>query len=612
MLNLLLTVVVLLAGAGGVVLLYIRRRNERPDIVIQESLTMDTLLNLVKAALAEIVQDDYYFGRDDMEWEEAYKRKKRIQDAMKHCVHGIDADKIIVRDLIRDVVRKYMPTDDAVASLIDFDSVFIDPMIKWEILMYFLKKKYGKDALKYIIEKYEWDKVTYTIEEGTTPSHAVTVNDFDMVYAQEINRPLTYLEKLDVIAIILFTMYKGYGCIDTLREMNIDGVNCGTSGSILSSMLDVDSNKPRAPRSVWIYYEGKYIHLRFLTFYTEVELRRIILLICMYGNPGPLTEKRGYMVNTMYDKSRVLALRPGASEYWGIFIRKFNIQNVSLRSLYVKGDDKLNANLPVTLIEYLMRGRVTTAFTGRQGTGKTTAMIGAVAPIDGRLTIRVLEMTPEMYLRERYPERNIFSVSETQYTSLEELQDALKKSDAAISIVGEVATNVVAARMIQLGQVASLFTIFSHHANTTKDLIHSIRNSLVETGGFNNMLTAEQQVVDVVRVDVHIDFDIDGFRYFDRITEVVKVEEAEPYPEYDNKKPVDSMNKITREYYYRRTDRSSFKTRDIVVYDKKEKRYVAKAWFTPETTGYILKFIPENMIESFKEFVLSNWACGPE
>jgi pilus assembly protein CpaF len=607
MLNIILTVVALIVGAAGVVFLYIRRRNERPDIVVQEGLTMDVLLNTVKAALAEVVQDDYYFGRDDMEWEEAYKRKKRIQDAMRNCVHGIDADKIIVRDLIRDVVHKQLPTEEAVASLIDFNNFFIDPMVKWEILMYFLKKRHGKDAMTYIIEKYNWDKVVYDIEDGDIPSHAVTVEDLEVVYAQEIDRPLTYLEQLDIVAILLFARYKGYGCIDTLREMNIDGINCGTSGSILSNVIDVSSSKPRAARSVWIFYSGKYIHLRFLTFYTEAELRRVILLICMYGNPGPLTEKRGYMVNTMYDKSRVLAIRPGASEYWGVFIRKFNIQNVSLRGLYVKENDETNALLPVTLIEHLMRGRVTTAFTGRQGSGKTTAMIGAIAPIDGRLTIRVLEMTPEMYLRERYPERNIFSVSETQYTSAEELQDALKKSDAAISIVGEVATNTVAARMIQMGQVASLFTIFSHHALTTKDLIHAIRNSLVETGGFDNMLTAEQQVVDVIRVDVHIDSDINGFRYFDRITEVIKEEEAQPYPEYDSKHPVDSMNKITREYYYRQTDRTCFKTRDIVVYNKQTKRYETRAWFTPGLTEHIMRFMPTNMIESFKEFVLTNW-----
>ena len=57
-------------------------------------------------------------------------------------------------------------------------------------------------------------------------------------------------------------------------------------------------------------WNGKYIHLDFLTTYTEEEMRRIILLICMYNNPGSLTEKRGYMVNTMYDNVQSLAFCP--------------------------------------------------------------------------------------------------------------------------------------------------------------------------------------------------------------------------------------------------------------------------------------------------------------
>ena len=59
-------------------------------------------------------------------------------------------------------------------------------------------------------------------------------------------------------------------------------------------------------------------------------------------------------------------------------------------------------------------------------------------------------MAPEMYLREIYPQRNILSVQETPTVTAAELQDALKKSDAALSIVGEVATDIIAARMIQM------------------------------------------------------------------------------------------------------------------------------------------------------------------
>lgn len=605
-LELILTSIVLVLGGVCIGVLYHRRKNERKDAAIVERLTIDRLLNIVKTQLAELVKEGTLMGKNDEEWEAAYKRKKRLRMAMKNCVYGIEADKIIVKDLIRDVIAPVLPDVSSIAELIDFNGPYMDPMYKWEVLMYFLKKKYGKDAMKYLIETYGWARVRYDIEDGAVPHHLVTIDDLNQAYAVEITRPLTYYEQLDVLSTIIYIKYKGFGCIDTLREQNVDGINMGTSGSIISAYLDVDNDLPRAARSIWIYYEGKYIHLDYLTTYTEEEMRRIILLICMYNNPGSLTEKRGYMVNTMYDKTRVLAIRPGAGEYWAVFLRKFNVKNVTLEKLYVKGDDKEKAFLPVELIKWFMVGRVTCAFTGRQGTGKTTAMIAAIAAIDARLTVRILEMAPEMYLRERYPDRNIYSVSETQTVSASELQDALKKSDAAVSIVGEVATDAIAARMIQMGQVASLFTIFSHHANRAKDLVNAITNSIVaDSGGGATAATIQPQVIDVIKIDVHMDFDVTGFRYFDRITEIIPVDHV--IPKYDPKNPEDSINRITREFYEITAVGELFETQDIVRFDKVKRVYTTVRWCSDRLTDYMLKNIPPERLPDFKKFVTSNW-----
>ena len=68
-------------------------------------------------------------------------------------------------------------------------------------------------------------------------------------------------------------------------------------------------------------------------------------------------------------------------------------------------------------------------------------------------------MAPELYLREIYSTRNILSLQETVTVSAAECQDALKKSDAAVSIVGEVATDTIAARMIQMGMVRHVHSL---------------------------------------------------------------------------------------------------------------------------------------------------------
>ncbi|MBO9600556.1 MAG: Flp pilus assembly complex ATPase component TadA, partial [Cohnella sp.] len=483
---------------------------------------------------------------------------------------------------------------------------YVEPRVKFEILMYFYKKTHGKDALAELIKEYRLDRERYEIEDKSQPSYLVSEEDIDTIYADKAFE-LGYHVMLDLLAIMIYQRYKGFGIIDTLREMNINGFNCGTSGSILSALLNKEKKIMKAPRSVWLYFNGKYIHLRFLSFQTEEELRRVVQLLCRYNNPGPLTEKRGYLVNTMYDKSRVLALRPPAAEYWAVFVRKFTLSDSSLPALIAKPYVK-NAHLAIELIKYLMMGQVTCGFTGRQGAGKTVMMTAAVKYIDPRYTLRVLEMAPEMYLRELYPERNILSVQETEFISATELQDALKKSDAAVSIVGEVATDAIAARMIQMGQVASIFTIFSHHANLADQLVYAIRNSLVNAGGFTgNMTTAEQQVIDVIRVDVHLNYTTDGRRYIERVSEIVKLDEYVPYPTYDPGNAVHSMNRITQEYFERRTDRKTFATRDILRYNLDTDTYEAEDWFTTELTQKMLSTLPPDRIKDFKSFILDNW-----
>jgi len=605
-LNSILIIATILGIALLMTALYLRAKREKPEIEQSDKLTMDKLLEIVKYSLADLVKDENFAGLADEEFESLYKRKARIEDALRNCVYGIDSAKLIVQDLIRSIVADLLKTEEELLDVFDFRAVYLEPRVKFEILMYFYKKEFGKDALAEMIAEYKLDRARYEIEDKSQSSYLITNEDIDHIYAEK-NFELTHPVMLDIISIMIYQKYKGFGIIDTLREMNINGFNCGTSGSILSALLNKDSKIPQAPRSVWLYFNGKYIHLRFLTFYTEEELRRVIQLLCRYNNPGPLTEKRGYLVNTMYDKSRVLALRPPAAEYWAVFVRKFTLSDSSLPALIDKPYVK-KAFLPINLVIYLMMGQVTCGFTGRQGAGKTVMMTAAVKYIDPRYTIRVLEMAPEMYLRELYPERNILSVQETEFVSASELQDALKKSDAAVSIVGEVATDAIAARMIQMGQVASIFTIFSHHANLAEQLVYAIRNSLVNAGGFTgNMITAEQQVIDVIRVDIHLNYTTDGRRYIERISEIVRLDISVPYPDYDPSNPLHTMNEITKEYYTRQTDRKSFTTRDILKYNLETDTYETYDWFTTELTQKMLDVMPPDKIQEFKSFILDNW-----
>ena len=612
---------------------YLKDQATRMDIQLEDTLTHDAVVDKITKRLADLMKEDTFSGKDDVEFQAIYKRRMRLEEAMTNCVYGIDKDKIIVKELITSILQEIFPTQEDLYKLYPLNSFAIEPLWQFEILMERLMPKYGKGSLAYIIKKYHWDDVRYNIEDGTVPSYNVSVEDLQETYDNEIVEPLSYREALAVVTTLIYQEYKGMGVVDTLRTMNIDGFNIGTSGSIMSNNLDSNSLDWRAPRSVWVYFQGKYIHFQFLNFGTEEEVRRVVQLIARYNNPGPLTEKRGYLVNTMYDKSRVLALRPNASEYWAVFVRKFVLSSHTLEALIdpiekdaatgkpLLGPDGrtvhkyTNATLPQEMIKLLMRGQVTTGFTGRQGSGKTTMMVAAISQVDARFNIRVLEMAPEMYLREIYTQRNILSVAETPTVNAAMLQDALKKSDAALSIVGEVATDVIAARMIQMGQVASIFTIFSHHANRTVDLVHALTNSIVAaSGGSATPATVEPQVIDVIKVDCHLDYDVRGNRYIERITEIIRLDSV-PYPERKDGEDLNEYKiRLDKEYYTRRTDRQSFTTRDVLVfnphtftYDVARDKSGVPVFFSPELTRHIFSRLPVDEVQKWKDWVNKYW-----
>lgn len=602
----------ILMGASFLVLFIIlfimyQRSKMKTTILLEDDFsTMNHVLEAVKTEMVEIIKEDYTLGLSDSDFNALYKRKARIQDALRNCVHGIDSSKVIVIELIRGYIAQNIPADRISELLGVSDGMQPSDHVMFEILMYRYKKEHGKRALGEMIDKYKLaePRTASGAEKAVDKAFFVTIEDLHDIYDAEDIR-LSTDERVDILSILVYQQYKGFGILDTLREMDINGFNCGTSGSIMSNVTQHREGNLKATNSVWVYYKGMYIHFRFMSFGSEDELKRIIQLLVRYNNPGPLTAKRGYLVNTMYDKSRVLALRPPASEYWAIFVRKFTISDPSPQALIIKDHTK-RGDLPIQLIEYLLRGQTTCAVTGRQGSGKTTLMSSIIRFIDPKYTLRILEMAPELYLREIYPSRNILSLQETETVSAAELQDALKKSDAAVSIVGEVATDVIAARMIQMGMTASLFTIFSHHANTPKDLVLTLRNSLVNAGGFSNMTTAERQVTEVVKMDIHLDYTPDGDRFIERISEIIPLSENIPYPEYDPLNPVDSMNIITKDYYTRQTDRVSFRTQDIIRYNKKTKTYETVNRISSGLESRIRTNLGE-LTHEFDKFTLSEW-----
>ncbi|RJG24627.1 ATPase, T2SS/T4P/T4SS family [Paenibacillus thiaminolyticus] len=462
-------------------------------------------------------------------------RRLALKKALKACNNGEPAAKEYIKEWIVDIVEQHIKlAADELERLISFNSpALLTVQDKFDLLLYAYKQRYGYEALDELIRTYKWDELKVTPSAEDESGYVVMSGDVDVAFRLECLQ-FAHRDRIRIVAQRLYQRYKGFSVIDEMRDMRIDGVSGGINGvpevlagtphAALVQPESGDKEEIRACDSVWIFYKGKSIRFAFLSFGSDAELRRVCHNIYKYQSPGPLTEADGYRVNHMKDGSRVVVLRPPFAESWCFFIRKFDTSRVTLSQLIT---DK-NADLPIALLTYLMKGARMTAVTGAQGSGKTTLLMALVQSIYPFYPLRVQEQAFELHLRRLYPHRNIVSLRETERISGQAGLDVQKKTDGTVHILGEVATDPVAAWMIQMAQVASLFTVFTHHAKTFPDLIFALRNSLLKSGMFYNEAIAEQQVSSVIHFDVHLARDADGKRYIERITECIPMADPEP------------------------------------------------------------------------------------
>jgi len=440
------------------------------------------------------------------------KFRKDLRNALKFCMLGDKDSKVFVRDVIEEILcSKLHITQDNINQFMPFQqSTKLSVMDKFFIMLYIYEKKYQEDAFKqFMIENHlERPKINEDGEE----IYEISEKDIVGCYAKCTNRCLSFVEEVCILAQKIYQETKGNGIIDPLLNMNLDGISAGVSGG--------DSH------CVWVFFQGKSIRLSFLCFSTEKELVRICKNIYRYRNPGQLSEVRGYIVNELMDGSRVSVARPPFCESWVFFIRKFDH---SLRGNMEMLINDVDSVYPIRLIGWLIKGCQVVSVTGEQGSGKTTLLMSMIRFIRPTYNIRIQEQAFELHLRKIYPERNIVSFRETSHISAQEGIDFTKKTDGTVNILGEVATGEVCSQLIQMGQVASCFTLFTHHAKTTKDLLFTFRNALLLSGGFNNEVIALGQVVHVLRFDVHMHKATDGHRYIERISEVIPTDDDRCY-----------------------------------------------------------------------------------
>ncbi len=620
--NYILIFLIVCGAVAGIYFLIRSKKNaevEKDVEVDDKTYSLELMSKFVKKRLDDITKVNLYdIGLSEEELKRRKNKKYELKKALKGCTYGDVNDKKYVKGIMFDLLLKEYGVDETnISKAIPFDvPSLLTPQDKFDIIIYKYKKEFGYEALTQLIKKYNLAVLKY-LEGEAKPSYVITSQEICDIFEKE-QIQLEFDEKLEVVVQRIYQYYKGYSSIDEVRDMNIDGVSGGVSGlpeSFLSQVAQTDGdylgqvmdNKvPRSCDSIWIFFQGKSIRLAFLSFGSESELKRVCQNIYKYNNPGQLSDSNGYKINEMKDGSRVVVVRPSMAESWAFFVRKFDVKRATLEQIITfEGKE-----MAIDLLKFLVKGARIISLTGEQGCGKTTMLMAMIENIYETLNIRVQEMAFELHLRKIYPTRNILSLRETETISGQEGLDVQKKTDGSVNIIGEVATDPVASWMIQAAQVASKFTLFTHHAKTFPNLVTALRNSMLRTGVFKDEKTAEEQVIQVLNFDIHLIKDFRGRRYIERVTECVPIENANPYNrDYRNEKTIEGkiekfMDNATN-YFQNVTDRQTYEYHNIMEF--RGDKYV----LTHKISDKNIREMRENMDDAdakdFDAFIEKYW-----
>ena len=164
--------------------------------------------------------------------------------------------------------------------------------------------------------------------------------------------------------------------------------------------------------------------------------------------------------------------------------------------------------------------------------------------------------------------------------------------------------------MIQSAQVASKFTLFTHHAKTFPNLVTALRNSMLRTGVFTDEKTAEEQVVQVLNFDIHLKKDFRGKRYVERITECIPIEDKNEYT-FDHRKEKTLEGKFDKffdnatHYFMKTTDKQLYVYRNILEYVDGE--YIITNKISDKNIREMRLNMTDADAEDFDNFVARHW-----
>lgn len=542
------------------------REKKKDDVAFDENYyTLENLLTVVRETInQDQIENVAELNLNRHETEKRERQKSLLRKSIRNCCLGDDGEREYTKGYIRDLlVNRLHVNEENINFILPFDNpVHLTAMEKFLILYQEHSKSTFNKAFASMCKLYNWP-VERESDDGIV--YEITEKDIEKAYSMEVIK-LTFVEKMAVISQLIYQKTYGLDATDVLiADMSIDSITGGSGGitkyvyDYLEDAFQTGKLNNNCYDSIWIVFKGKKVKMSFMTFGDNKSLERVVKNISR-NDGNALTKLNGYMSIARNNNSRVSVDRPPHSNGWAFFVRNLDSIKVDLDELIT---DK-NNELIKEVLYYLVRGEENLLITGSQGAGKTTFSKSLVKLIDPRYSIRIAESLFELRLNDLYPDRNIHAIQEMGKSLLEAIK-YFKKTEADITMIGEVNESALGGALIQIAQSGGVQYMTTSHHDTTPRAIDYFRNALLEHTNLNDVTIAELQVVNAINYDIHCEITKEGHRYVSRITEIVPIESG--LEEKEN--PIEQLVDLIRYHVNRKT----YELRDIVVYKDGEYKF---------------------------------------
>ena len=414
---------------------------------------------------------------------------------------------------------------------------------------------------------------------------------------------LTLKDSLDIMATLIYQRLLGYDVLDTLvYDESIDQMTIGASGSAHTSKSRLSSPE----NSILATTNNKLVRLQFLSFNTVDRLKKAVVALASKGEET-FTPRDGYKFTTLKILRRITVYREPLAHHIGASIRRLDVNCVTNQDLLLKNPKPIaNTQMVQDHLQMLAWGFAAIAFSGQQGSGKTTHINAFFNLLEPDAAIRAFGNIDETHSGDRYPERDFIHFFETVHRTLHEVASVGRRSNGLFFALMEVINTMHGIEAINNLKSGYVGGILSTHGQDARAVIDFLAGLLpTSSSRSSNVMTVVSAVNFVIKTFKY--GDIFGFDGLDEIVprewnipwetfhpdnaqdfELLKCIDFSKFSELPSPEEVEIKRAANEKYYQQNVvDPKLFDVRRIINFNKETLEYEVVNRFTPQMTFFL-------------------------